>query len=466
MKKYKFILKLKLIIIVLSILFFILSNCANNQITNIILDKYYYSFISQEEIEIKQYIKKLDEYDSEYSICFLDRLGLKHLYVFAMPIRYYDILNLKQVTIDDRISNNKDEDEIIYPYKISKSNINIKFPENLNANKGILMEKENYKLEYYPQNTEDIIKGKYYKEKENIINVKKNAIVYKYKKFEFLTYPTLTGVENEFIINKGDENLTYEFIIKTEKLNPVMTNSGYVLLKDNNDENILGIIQIPILKDSNNENPQISINNKLSLRKNDDNQYVIVINLDIDFFNRENLKYPIKFNMPIEFKRNNQPDTHVYSNLPDKNMYLTNCYSLGYDNILGNGKTYIRFNLANSYIIDPSNIKTIKYYTYSLNKSNANASVNVNEVLEHWCSVNSNWNTNIKTGKIIDNIKIDNVGEKEFDITDKAKKWFADEELIIEGYGIMLDSDSKNEPIIFLSNDNGLYNVKTEIIFE
>ena len=444
------------------------SGCDNFSKENIFLEEDYYSFMTQEEMRQRRFVKKLDEYDSERSVCFLDESGFKHLYIFAMPIRYLDLSNLQTITIDDRITNNMGEDGETYPYKTAQSDMPAKFPKKLSAETGILIENNERSIEFCPLEKDKRVTGKY-KERENLIDSKKNMIVYEYGEFDFFSYPTLTGTENEVVFGGEPEKYSYEFMLKTDKLKPVMTKSGYILLMDENskntpdNENISGIIQIPVLRDSNKEDPKVSMNNVLRLKKAESGQYIVTVGLDRDFLKNADLQYPVRFNLPVEFKRGNQPDTQVYSYWPDKNMYLTNCYSLGYDTTLGIGKTYIRFDIGDGLYINPRNIESVKYITYSLNR--ADADIKLNEVLEWWCSVRTTWKTKVETGDTVSSVKAGGAGKKAFDITEIAADWYEDETYELESYGLMIFSDSQTGSILMLSNDNALYNVRTEIIF-
>lgn len=431
------------------------------QETQIKLDKYYYNFFTRDEIEENGFVKKLDQYDTEVSVCFLDDIGLKHLYVFAAPIRYQDQNTKKMILIDDRIINCKDDTN--YSYEISQSDFDVKFPRELNDKTGIILSKS-WSVEFGPIINNSCLSR--YTKKDNFIDEIKNVVCYDdiFEYSNFITYPTILGTENEIIINRKCANTTHKFWLNITDAEPVITDSGYILIKDLLDkEKILGIIQPPILKDSVKNNPNISIDNMVALEKIGNTLYELEITLDNKFLTSKNTKYPIRYNLPIEIRRDKQPDTQVYSNQPDKNMYLSNFTSIGNNEKLGIGKCYIRFILANLFSIDPQDIQSVNYYTYSLNK--ASDSIKLYEVLQDWCSLTSNWNTPIETGPIVAQIENNKKGEHIFNITNNAKKWFDDEELLLERYGLMMKSESEDNSV-FLSHDNALYQVKTEIIFK
>ena len=132
----------------------LLISCKSSARQIIELDDYYYSFITQEEIEEKGFIKKLNEFDSEITICFEDKEHFKHLYVFAAPIRYQDKFGSKLVLIDDRIVDCLESDET-YRYEVANSDIITKFPTILSSDNGIFLEK-GCGIEYYPQSEKSV----------------------------------------------------------------------------------------------------------------------------------------------------------------------------------------------------------------------------------------------------------------------------------------------------------------------
>ena len=233
---------------------------------------------------------------------------------------------------------------------------------------------------------------------------------------------------------------------------------------DEKDENILGIVQSPILLDSNKKSPSISLQNKLSLKKIDDKLYELTIHLDEEFVRAPTTEYPIRFNLPMELRREKQPDTPIYSGMPDSNRYLSNISMIGSEKNMGIGKSYIRFVLASLFQLEPKRIKSVKYYAYSFNDANCN--LNLYEVLNDWCSLTTTWKTKIEIGGAITYQNATTRGEKVFDLTDCAKRWFADKELLLEHQGGLMQTDSIDTRVVISSNDNALYHNKTEIIFQ
>ncbi len=446
----------------LGLLLLFIMGCSKTTSQIITLDKNYYSFLSNQEMQEKHFIKKLSEYDTEISICFLDEDGYKHLYVFAVPIRYWDEKTGTMKLIDDRIANCKNTEDSTYTFEVNQSDFITKFPQTLKIDQGILLSKS-CDIEYAPI-IENESYSKYMK-RENMLGASKYVIQYDntFSDAAFFTYPTLLGTENEVIIKNRTPQRAQKFWFKIHNANPIVTDSGYILLRDEeNNQDIIGIIQAPILVDSTTYSPNVSINNSLTLEEIEDDFYELTVNLDKDFLENEKTKYPVIYNLPVELRREKQPDTQVYSLLPNGNRYLSNCTLIGNDNTLGTGKCYVRFVLASLFEINPDNIKTVNYYTYSLNKNTAV----FNEVLQDWCSLTTTWATSIKAGDVVAKSNKASVGVQTFNITTQAKKWFADQDLVLERYGLLMSSESDNSTTVLLSHDNALYNIRTEIVFK
>ena len=230
------------------------------------------------------------------------------------------------------------------------------------------------------------------------------------------------GVQNEIIINKPSDLTQINFMFHIENAIPEQMEGGYVLLQNN--DQIMGIVQAPILTDSS-KSANVSIHNTISIEPMGDSWFEFTVYLDQDFLENKNIHYPLRLSLPVELRRDKQPDTPIYSSRPDSNQYLSNVTELGKGK-LGTGKSYIRFVLANLFQIDPSRIQSVKYYTYSLNPINAD--IYLYEVLEDWCSLTTTWNTPIKVGEAIAKTNGLHSGEQVFDITTQAKKWFSDPE--------------------------------------
>lgn len=453
----------KTIVIFLVITMLILEGCTAASEESIQLEKNYYSFITNDELLNSGFVKKVDELDTEVSICFIDQKGLKHLYIFAVPIRYFNDETKRLELIDDRIKSCEDV-SLGYAYEIVQSDFDTKFPSVLDHDKGILLSKEGMCSVEFGVLSDQALQSKYTKQR-NIIGLEKNVVQYQsvFGKNSMITYPTLLGVETEIVMEQKSAETEHVFWMNIKDAVPEATQSGYILLKNpENAGEILGIIQAPILIDSSKENPNISTNCSLKLTQMDGTLYQIMVQLDNDFLKKTSTTYPVRYSLPVELRREKQPDTQVYSGAPDTNRYLSNYTLVGKDELLGIGKCYIRFVLASIFDIEPDRIQKVAYHTYSLNK----ASVGLNEVLEDWCSLTSTWNTPIQTGKVVTKDTEATRGKHVYDLTVQAKKWFADPERMLERFGLMMAGNLEDYPMFFLSHDNAFYNIRTEIIFQ
>lgn len=445
-------------LIIISIVYIILSSgCHAGKAVPIVLPEHYYSFFTAEEMAERGFVKKLDEFDTEVSIGFQDKEGFRHLFVFAVPIRYRDESTQKMNLIDERI---RSTDDGTYPYAVAKSDFNTSFPAELSADQGIILSKD-CTVSYGPE-TEERLSGRY-TDSENLLGDEKKVILYDHvfdKNTSFLSYPTLLGAENETIIRKKNGTAEHSYWFDVQNAEPVVMD-GYILFMDLKDpDRILGIIQAPVLIDSNQNNPKVSVRNEMDWTQVSERRYRLTVRLDEEFLAEKDTQYPVRYNLPVELRRDKQPDTPVYAGTPAVNRYLSNVSVIGEDAMLGEGKCYVRFVLASLFSINPDIIESVQYHTMSLNLAN----VAFYEVEEDWCSLTSTWETPITTGPLVAEIHDGRKGIQVFDLTKAARTWFADPDCLKERYGLLLASGSAGSRSVFLSHDNALYNCRTEIV--
>ena len=97
------------------------------------------------------HIKHLDQYDAEDMVVYLNDDGTLTYYMFQAPVRYKDKQGNYQ-SYENTLVEVRDENDLNkgYKYKNKSSDINILFPEHLQGESGVKLEKDGYYLELIP----------------------------------------------------------------------------------------------------------------------------------------------------------------------------------------------------------------------------------------------------------------------------------------------------------------------------
>lgn len=205
--------------------------------------------------------------------------------------------------------------------------------------------------------------------------------------------------------------------------------------------------------------------NTLSLSKEDDNRYKVEVYLD-DRLKQTDAKFPITIDMSWEMHREKQPDSVIYSGLPDTNQYLTDISIIGANEINGIGRNYSRLRIHEYIQDDPKNIKSAFYAAYEMTGLNSPTEIAVHKITDFWSSTGLTQNTKVKEGTLLTSNIVQKRGYQLFDITQVARASLNDDTYNMEVFGMMLkESDEKEHYRIFASSDHCLFPVFEEITF-
>ena len=438
-------------------------------IQEIELDSNYNELFTKEELKEKGHISLISEYSTDVATAYMNKDGSKTLYIYASPIRYYS--NGQLSMIDTRLANVSDTIKNSgYPYTIANSDIKPFFPLQLSKNKGIKIRSDMEDIEYEisPDSNKEI-KSKVIT-RSNFIGESKMQVAYENalgSGIQMNFYPSSLGTNCEIMFNTTPKTTTFslwltipDISIKVEK-----EPDGYLVLTKNGIglngmaiTKIVGVIQKPLLKL---ENGDISYNSSINFSKVDDKCYQLRFELDKNFLTKGCMAF-----ISFEMRREKQPDTALYSGLPDlKYSYLTNYSVIGNSKKYGIGRLMIRYVFVKNFNLQSNQIDEAYYYTYNLN--NQRNQFELLSVLDDWCGMTGNWNSNYKTGGKITELS-QGGQELKFNITEKVKKWCNDLDGQMEHNGIQLKSVEENDGkySVLLSNDNTLYRNRTEVLLK
>ena len=388
--------------------------------------------------------------------------------LFSTPVQYVNQSNILE-PIDSRLTNIKNysykKEE--YIYQTASSDIMSYYSKFLSKEKGIVIKNNKFKYQFGIMSQKELFSK--YSDIKTFIGRKRKGVVYNeaFGKNTFLqSYPTQLGTRNEVILTSPRNN-EFSFWINAEDLLPTINSEGQILLASNEldkDGNtiIAGIVQPPLLTD---KDGNLSDKNYLTIEKVEEKLYTIKVVIDKAFLTSKSTRYPVKFDICFEMRKEKQPDTQVFSNKPTVNKYLTNYTIIGHHPEYGDSRSYIRYQFFNNFEIRPEQVKSVKYYTYNLSKPFKNTHyINLYQVIDDWCSLTMNWNSKIRFDQKIFSTPL-KYGVNAFDITDIAKTYLIDKDGNLQRKGLLMKSD-ENSYNIFTSSDSTLYPIRTEIVFK
>lgn len=454
------------------------------RIEKITLEPNYNGLYTNQEMQQRGYVGILPKYlNSDVSACFQNVDGTKTFEIYASPIKFMND-DGKFSMIDTRITNvtNDLTKSKGFVYKTSNSDILTFYPKKLTKELGILIKKKSFEYTICPENIGG--DNATYVNVSDFINKNRKTIEYE-KAFgpgtNLRSYPTSLGANCEIVLAKKPNSNKLKFLLNLshDSVGVSIAPGGYLVMANITTgtdgvktNNILGIIQAPLVKDSskqNNSNNNFSYKNSLKIIKQQNGRYLFIAIIDKTFLDNPNTKYPLKVLISFEQRREKQPDSAVYSNKPNMNSYLSAFTILGHSNDYGIGRIFIRYKFAKYFNLRAEDVIKATYYTYNLNAKKRGCSFEMRAVLNDWCSFMRAWNIPINIGERASYMKTDK-GEIKFDITKETKKWCNDKDPdgTLEHQGLLLKSTIEEEDIwnVILSNDNSLYKTRTLIVLK
>lgn len=428
----------------------------------------YNGFVTENMREARGHETLLPEYNTDVSIAFQNKDGTKTLYVFSSPIRFQNG-NGQLSLIDTRLANVREEGlrNQGYLYTVANSDIKSYYPKTLTSDQGVILQKGDNRYTFGVWSDEPILG--WYQNKNNFLGEKIPMVVYKKAAGgnDFCLYPSSLGVNGEIDFRHPPENglVTIWLKIPGTDIQVRKEPGGYLILtrettdsEGNLSEEIVGVIQRPLLKDG---NGVVTEEHELELLPHGNGLYELRLKFYEDVFQGQCRAY-----ISFEFRREKQADNALYSELPNlKNAYLRNVSVIGNSSNYGIGRLMIRFQVAKAFDFQSFQIHKAEYITRSL--SPTYGTFELLSVLEDWCSMTGNWNNHYKTGPQTALLEQTDATLR-FDITNEMMAWCDNYDGQMEHNGVQLRSidEKEGDAYLLLSNDNALYPNRTEIVFE
>lgn len=391
-----------------------------------------------EEVEDYKYTKFID-LDTPYTMCFQNTDGTYTMYIFAAPVQYFD--GEMYQPIDNSIV---PSEKIGFAYENKANSIKAYLPEKISD--GFVIENSDFSFRFYIDIDESKFEPGQVVEYTNIYNQLIEAVCYKSNNMSLYFYFSNAGIEMETVFENGMSetppiiiDYNNDYARSRENLK-----NGYIVLRRGNDFNdIDALIYSPI-----------ALNN--------DEEYTI--NLTPAIIDMEQGIHEIKYEFENEVYKTNQSIVLYTSNMPDscaystfsRNQYLSRFSFLGNSDQFGKALLYIRYRLDYFLKLNPDNVIDTSYNIVPISKNYEIDRFILQENLDQWSSTGLTW---INRNKEFSSLhyfcaQLEN-GYISFDITEYAKKCFADETWMTESYGITLEYNGDMQ--IIASSDNPVF---------
>lgn len=392
---------------------------------------------SSSNIQEKYEYTKFIDMDTPYTMCFQNTDGTYTMFIYAAPVQYYD--GEMYQPIDNTIIESDHEN---YAYENKANSIKSYFPEKITD--GFLIENDKFSLEFNIDTQNSEFTSGELTDYTSVYGQKIQAVFYESNDYSLYFYFSNAGIEMETVSEKGIKK-TPEILIDYDndygKAREDYQN-GYIALRRGNGFNdIDAVIYGPFCKTDDNYEIELTPD----IEQVDENQWGITYNFD---------DVQTVINQSIVLYTSNMPDSCAYSDFA-QNQYLARFAYIGNSELLGEGLDYLRYRLDYYLYLDPDKVIDASYNFKAVSEADADKFV-VNENLDQWSSTGLSWKKrNTAFSKIKTKcIKSEN-GYYSLDITDYAKKCFADETWMTESYGITLGYDGEMQAVA--SSDNPMF---------
>ncbi len=365
--------------------------------------------------------------------CYINKDGTYTMYLFASPIAYYNNGYLKE--IDNSII---DSDNSNYKFQNKSNDIKTYFPEDITDGLYIKNETDEVIVKLYDNtlNFSPAVKKTY----RNVYGDKVNAVKYHNKNIDLFFYPTVFGINAEFLIYNSTIN-QLSFDITANGKNQFY--DFYIRYIANGTTNETGaIVHDPIVYSSNKFNDTV----KKDILKNKDS-VILRYTFDCD--------KNTSFNMSFELYKKKMLDCSVYSNI-EWNCFLHN-YSFIGKSFLGEGYHLAKNNIHEYIDIPYNNILSLKYVIKEL-YNNAQDSVKFYRNTKEWSSSTICWKGGNVSTEFVMEEKPDNNKNYIFDLSRILKDQLSFE----HGYTLKKEKGMS----IICTNDNSMYFPYYKIVYK
>ena len=251
---------------------------------------------------------------NDHTINLENKDGSNTVYLFSEPISYTDEsgkLKTKDISVEKQTDKKLKSNG--YEYTNGQNDYRINF--STNSSTGLYIEFDNSSYSIIPQSdnsatgaesTSEILGERFEDfEYKNIYGEGTNL------KF----YPQLNGVKDEIVLNSNIGKNIFSFKLTTNNCKAVLNNDGTVSLISNDNSESVQTFSAPFAYDSKyveGDKNEHYIDCSYSLKKVDDNTYIMSVNVDKSWLESENTAYPIVID-PATGNLSYSEDAGVYS---------------------------------------------------------------------------------------------------------------------------------------------------------
>ena len=389
--------------------------------------------------------KHLNNYDSPYTICYMNEDDTYTMYIFASPIQYKTESGEYAIIDNTVIKTNKPN----FIFENKANNIKTYFPKTLL--KSFLIIKEynflEFKLDWDINGFSEAKQTTF----TNMYNDEVSAVVYERKDMDLVFYPTKAGIKTELVLKEKPEDNKFAFIVKSGASEYENNQNGYILFKNGYEEE--NIIYQPLVQYTANKGRQLDVTTQMNIYREESGYYVGMI---IDDNVIENAKYPIKLDPSFEMCLNKIPDSTVYSK-HDINNYLASFGIVGGHPIFGEGWHYSRLRLNYFMTLKQDSFKSAVYYIKTLCDNTKAEDFKTYESSEQWSSTGMLWESKKPPGKLISEKTIPLNGYWGISMNEYVKACFDDPNWEKESVGFLMKVEKQNAYRIIATSDNSLY---------
>lgn len=381
--------------------------------------------------------RRLEEYDSPYTIGTKNRDGTYSIYIFASPIQFKTVDGYTM--IDNALIKSSDP---AYSFQNAANEILTFFPYKLED--GFKVVRGNEWMTFAPIETEGFSTAKH-RIYTNLYGDKMDAVVYENDDRDLVFYATGAGIKSEIVLKKKTDTPNVRFTVNTSASTYENKKNGYIRFLQGNIN--IAVIYQPLTKAPGQD---LSTGATLELSEVSDG-YELEICPDSDVLQMD--KYPVKMDPSFELYRNKMPDTSVYSN-NNVNSYLRHYTVVGQHPVFGEGWEYMRFRINRFMAVRASTIIEATYYRKPLSSLTDKSTISMVSIDRDWSSAQMLWTTRVFPESRITCSMTETPGL--FDITDFVKDSVGDIVDIAEANGCLLRVEG-GDHVIFATSDNSLY---------
>ncbi len=324
------------------------------------------------DIQEKDHANRLREQETDLnSILFQNRTGNKTMYYFDTPVKYIDkngVVRDKSNKITDQIDNPVYQDN--YKFVNADNDIRTYFPKTLQSKTGIILEKENIKIEISPVSVTGRNKTAYKSEAVTPSKTKKTAAIKDWKKaYDVVEYsgvfgngtilrytPQFDGYKEDIILNEYTGVNQFRFRIQTNGLSLIQEEGRCYFVDPQTGDTLAHIGEILVHDSSEQDSMQkgtalfgeqnVQHQYELQMVK-EDNEYILTIVVNEEYLKDENRVWPVTVDPTITINTSGSGSSKTIEDAP---IYQNSSVANGGNNwdqigmtSLGKGRLLMKF---------------------------------------------------------------------------------------------------------------------------